>query len=149
MAFKRRSKKRGPVRAKTVDCDGISFKSGLERYCYKALKDAKLFEGYENEKFTLLEGFHPPNSITQRQANSKGEFRERGGKTVRGITYTPDFCGKDFVIECKGRPNEAFPIRWKLFLKVMNDTGDKRDIYKPQNQKEIDEMIIKMKNRRI
>ena len=31
-------KKRGPVRAKKVVHDGITFASGLEKYMYKALK---------------------------------------------------------------------------------------------------------------
>ena len=34
----RKSKKRGPVRAKKVTFDGIQFASGLEKYMYKALK---------------------------------------------------------------------------------------------------------------
>ena len=144
MARRRKSKKRGPVRAKAIDYDGISFKSGLERYTYMKLKEHKLFEGYENEKFVLLESFQPANSLTQRQANSKGDFIERGGKAIRGITYTPDFCGQDFIIECKGRPNESFPLRWKLFLNVLHNTEDLRYVYKPQNQKEVDKMITLM-----
>ena len=32
-------KKRGPVRAKKVKFDGITFASGLERYMYQALKN--------------------------------------------------------------------------------------------------------------
>ena len=40
--MRKRSKKRGPVRAKKVRQDGINFASGLERYMYLALKKAKL-----------------------------------------------------------------------------------------------------------
>ena len=149
MGKKRKRRSRGPVRSRTIEYDGITFKSGLERYCYMRLKEEGFFEGYENERFTLMEGFNLPNSITQRQANSKGDFIERGGKAIRGITYTPDFCGKDFIIECKGRPNESFPLRWKMFLNVLKQTEDTRYVYKPQNQKEIDKMIVLMKNRRI
>ena len=35
-------------------------------------------------------------------------------KKILNIKYTPDFIGKDFIIETKGRANESFPLRWKL-----------------------------------
>ena len=35
-------------------------------------------------------------------------------------TYTPDFVGNGFIIETKGNPNEAFPLRWKLFKKLIS-----------------------------
>jgi len=149
MPIKRNRKgRRGPVQSKKVNYDGITFASGLERYTYIALKKAKLFEGYENERFTLIEGFTPSNEFYERQANSKGDFIGRGGKNVRGITYTPDFCGRDYIIECKGRPNESFPIRWKLFKKWLHENMDGRTVYKPQNQKEVDKMITLIKSRR-
>ena len=34
------------------------------------------------------------------------------------IKYTPDFIGDNFIIETKGRANESFPMRWKLFKKL-------------------------------
>ena len=40
MKKKIRRKKKGPVRAKKVSFDGITFASGLERYMYQALKKA-------------------------------------------------------------------------------------------------------------
>ena len=50
--FKRKSGKRGPVRAKKVSYDGIDFASGLEKHMYVALKNAKIrnkyVEGSEN-----------------------------------------------------------------------------------------------------
>ena len=112
---KKRSKKRGPVQAKKISYDGINFASGLERYTYMALKKEKLFEGYENEVFQLVEGFDFTNQAYEKQANGKGEYINRGQKKILGIKYTPDFVGKDYIIECKGRANESFPLRWKLF----------------------------------
>ena len=38
ITYKRKSGKRGPVRAKKVSYDGIDFASGLEKYMYIALK---------------------------------------------------------------------------------------------------------------
>ena len=101
----KRSKKRGPVQAKKISYDGIKFASGLERYTYIALKKSKLFEGYENETFELITSFQFPNTSYEKQANGKGEYINRGTKKILGIKYTPDFIGKDYIIECKGRPN--------------------------------------------
>ena len=144
----RKGRKRGPVRANKVKFDGINFASGLERYCYQALKKEKLFEGYENESFSLIDGFVFSNESFERQANGKKEFINRGSKKVLGIKYTPDFCGRDFIIECKGRANESFPLRWKLFKLWLTKNQDGRTCYKPQNQKEVDRMIELIKERR-
>jgi len=137
----KRSKKKGPVRAKKASMDGIQFRSGLEKNTYIALKEAGLFELYEEEVFQLIEGFTLPNICIEKQANGKGELIDRGQKKVLGIKYTPDFTGKDYIIECKGRANESFPLRWKLFKRWCVKNGDTRPLYKPQNQKDIAIMI--------
>lgn len=146
--MRRRSKKRGPVQAKKITYDGINFASGLERYTYMALKKEKLFEKYEGEVFNLIEGFNFPNESYEKQSNGKGDYTNRGIKKVLGIKYTPDFTGKDYIIECKGRANESFPLRWKLFKLWMTNTGDLRPLYKPQNQKDVDRTIQIIKERR-
>ena len=138
---KKRSKKRGPVQAKRITYDGINFASGLERYMYMGLKKAKLKFKYEGETFELIKGFEFINECIERQSNGKGEFKNRGNKKILNIKYTPDFVGKDFIIECKGRANESFPMRWKLFKKWITDNGDDRVLYKPQNQSECDKVI--------
>jgi len=138
---KKRSKKRGPVQAKRITYDGINFASGLERYMYMALKKAKLKFKYEGETFELINGFEFVNESIERQSNGKGEFKNRGNKKILNIKYTPDFIGEDFIIECKGRANESFPMRWKLFKKWITDNGDKRVLYKPQNQSECDKTV--------
>ena len=89
--MKRKSGKRGPVAAKKVSYDGINFASGLERYTYMALKKNKLFEGYENEVFQLVESFDFDNESFEKQANGKGDYTNRGQKKILGIKYTPDF----------------------------------------------------------
>ena len=139
--MKRRTKKKGPVQAKRISYDGINFASGLERYMYMALKKAKLKFQYEGETFELVKAFEFTQEAIERQSNGKGEYRNRGNKKILNIKYTPDFVGKDFIIECKGRANESFPMRWKLFKKWMTDNGDKRVLYKPQNQSECDKTI--------
>ena len=141
--MRKRHSKRGPVRSKKVICDGITFASGLEKYMYQALKEAKIKAEYEGEKYTLIEGFEFNVESHERQSNGKGEFTNRGNKKILPIKYTPDFVGNEFIIECKGRANESFPIRWKLFKKFINRCYPHVTLYKPQNQKECD-MVIEL-----
>ena len=146
--MKKRSKKRGPVHAKKISYDGINFASGLERYTYMALKKARLFEGYGNEVFQLIDGFSFKNQSYEKQSNGKGDYINRGQKKILGIKYTPDFVGKDFIIECKGRANESFPLRWKLFKLWLTKNNIGKTLYKPQNQKEVDLTVQLIKNNR-
>ena len=134
-------KKRGPVRAKRVSFDGIQFASGLEKYMYMVLKKAKIHAIYEGAVFELQEGFMFDVDSYERQGNGKGAMVNRGQKKVLNIKYTPDFVSDSFIIECKGRANESFPLRWKMFKKYVNDHLKHVTLYKPQNQKECDEVI--------
>ena len=148
--MRKRRKKNGPVRSKKVICDGITFASGLEKYMYLALKKAKIKADYEGETFTLIDGFEFDTTSYERQSNGKGEFKNRGDKKILPIRYTPDFVSlrNSFIIECKGRANESFPMRWKLFKRFINRCYPHVTLYKPQNQKECDrvvELIIKNK----
>jgi hypothetical protein len=145
---RKKSKKRGPVTAKKITYDGINFASGLERYTYIALKKEKLFEYYEGEVFQLIESFDFSNESYEKQANGKGDYTNRGSKKVLGIKYTPDFTGKDYIIECKGRANESFPLRWKLFKLWLTKNNIGKTLYKPQNQKEVDRTIQLIKESR-
>ena len=83
--MKKYSKKRGPVRAKKVSFDGIQFQSGLELYMYKALKEAKIVAEYEPVSYTLLEGFDLEGICFEKQANGKGEYKDRGCKKILPI----------------------------------------------------------------
>jgi len=138
-----KKKKKGPVRAKKTVVDGLTFASGLEAYMYKALKAANIKADYEGCTYELIREFDFDIDVYERCANGKGEYKNRGYKKIRNISYTPDFIGDEFIIECKGRPNESFPIRWKLFKKFISNTFSQGSvtIYKPQNQKECDETV--------
>ena len=120
-------RKRGPVRAKKVEYDGIKFASGLEKYMYVVLKEAKIKAKYEGQSYELVPSFSFNNKSYERQANSKGEYK--------------DFIGQGFIIECKGRPNESFPIRWKLFKKYISTHHPDITLYKPQTKKECEETV--------
>ena len=137
----RKNRKRGPVKSKKVIYDGITFASGLEKYMYRALKKAKVKAKYEGRTYTIQSGFEFNMDSYERQSNGKGEFKNRGNKKILPIKYTPDFIGDGFIIECKGRANESFPMRWKLFKGYVNTVQPYVTLYKPQNQKECDQVI--------
>jgi len=141
MMKKRYKRKKGPVRSKKVTFDGITFASGLERYMYQALKKAKIKSKYEGQTYILQEAFNFEIDSFERQSNGKGDMVNRGQKKILNIKYTPDFVSDSFIIECKGRANESFPIRWKMFKKYVNKYLKHVTLYKPQNQKECDEVI--------
>ena len=138
---KKFKRKRGPVRSKKVTFDGITFASGLEKYMYQVLKKNKIQAVYEGETFVLQEGFMFDNESYERQSNGKGDMVNRGSKKILNIKYTPDFVSDSFIIECKGRANESFPIRWKMFKKYVKENLPRVTLYKPQNQKECDKVI--------
>jgi hypothetical protein len=132
-------RKKGPVQSKKITYDGITFASGLEKYMYMALKKANIKALYEGQTFELVEGFEFPFEAYERCGNGKGSYKNRGNKKILNIKYTPDFIGKGFIIETKGRANESFPMRWKLFKRLIaNDRVGPFTLYKPQNQKECD-----------
>ena len=138
---KKFKRNKGPVRSKKVTFDGIQFASGLEKYMYIALKNANIQADYEGATFVLQEDFKFDVDSYERQANGKGQMVNRGQKKIQNIKYTPDFVSDSFIIECKGRANETFPLRWKMFKKYVKEHLKHVTLYKPQNQKECDQVI--------
>jgi len=114
---------------------------------YKALKKANIHAKYEGATFEVQEGFMFNVDSYERQGNGKGAMINRGQKKILNIKYTPDFVSDSFIIECKGRANESFPIRWKMFKKYVNHKMKHVTLYKPQNQKECDEVISLILNK--
>lgn len=98
----------------------IRFKSKLEESFYKTLVAAGLKPGYEQTKFVLAGGFKPTVPFFNRSESKV--FRMDMAK-VRDITYTPDFIilynGTMFIIEAKGIENDTFPLKKKLFRKLL------------------------------
>ena len=142
-----RIRKKGPVVSKKVTYDGIKFASGLEEYMYRALKRAGIHAIYEGATFVLQEDFIFNVDSYERQANGKGQMVNRGQKKIQNIKYTPDFVSDSFIIECKGRANESFPLRWKMFKKHVKEHLKHVTLYKPQNQKECDQVIELITNK--
>lgn len=126
---RKRTKKEGKVKNATpTQLDGIKFRSKLEAYTYKKLKEANIYAEYEQYRYMLLPSFIFEN------------------KTVRAITYLPDFVGSNFIIECKGFPNEAWPLREKLFKYYLTNNMPNYSFYLVRNQKQVDELIKKLKD---
>ena len=94
--MKKYSRKKGPVRAKKVSFDGINFASGLEKYMYTALKEAKIHAVYEGAVFELQAGFQFETDSFERQGNGKGDMINRGQKKDLEYKIHTRFC-KRFV----------------------------------------------------
>lgn len=109
--------------ATPLEYDGVSFKSKLEMYCYKLLKENNIPVEYEVVKFPILDSF---------------TYNE---EKVRGMTFTPDFVGDNFVVECKGFMNDAFPLRWKLFKYYLHKNQLRYELHLPRNKKDV-EMVV-------
>ncbi len=103
--------------------EGINFKSKLDVHCYNKLKENNIKAEYEAHRYTLLKPF------------------EFNGEKVRAMTYTPDFVGDGFVIECKGMITDAFPLRWKMFKHFLYRNGINTVLYLPRNQKDINKVM--------
>lgn len=128
--MRKQTKKKTEGRVKNATpniVDGIKFRSKLESYTYKKLKEANIYAEYEQHRYELLPAF---------------VFND---KKIRAITYLPDFVGHDFIIECKGFPNEAWPLREKLFKYYMNRFLPNHRFYLVHTQKEVDAMIDELK----
>ena len=124
----KKKKHQGKVKNATPNIyDGIKFKSKLEAYTYKKLKETKIKADYEPTHFELIPKF------------------EYQGEKVRAMTYLPDFVGKDFIIECKGLMGDSFPLRWKIFKYILMKQNSNYKLYLVRNQKQVDELINKLK----
>lgn len=127
----KRVKKENKVRNATpLIYDGIQFRSKLEAFTYKALKDADISAEYEPTHYILVPKF------------------EYNGEKVRPMTYLPDFVNEErqFIIECKGILGDAFPLRWKLFKYTLRLLGKKYNLYIVRTQKQVLELVDKLKD---
>lgn len=146
--MRRKTKKRQITRSIKVEYKGYKFASKLELHMFRLLEKEKIKVGYESHTYTLVEGFEFENASYEKTIKRK-DLHDRGHKKVLPIKYTPDFVDLNnpprFIIECKGNPNESFPIRWKLFKKHLRDKNIKADLFMPRNQKDCAEVIKMIK----
>jgi hypothetical protein len=130
--------------ATAKEVDGIKFRSLLEAHCYRQLRDAGIQANYEKKTYVLMEGFHYANESYE--DNGKTGFTDKQKYKVRDITYTPDFVDPHgrWVIECKGYANERFPLKWKMFKKLLMEQDDPPVLFVPRNQKQNIETVQKI-----
>lgn len=142
-----RKKGKQIINAKKIVIDGIQFQSTLEGRMYSLLKDAGIKAEYEGKTYTVFKAFTYPSECYERYLK-KNKFMVHRPSVLK-IDYTPDFVGvnEEFIIEVKGRPNESFPLRWKLFKSLMNQRKNPPIIFKPSTVAECIQVIDILKEK--
>lgn len=106
----------------------IRFKSQLEAMVYRTLLQAGFKPEYETHTYVIWGGFRPTVPFYTR--NKRRETVLNLKKTIN-ITYTPDFYmeyeGLKIIIEAKGKENDVFPYKLKMFRKYIEELLDKDD----------------------
>lgn len=82
---------------------GVQYRSKLEVRFAMMLDAEKIPFAYEEETWVVLD---------------KQTYM---GKTIRCVTYTPDFIISNVVVEVKGFRNDVFPLKRKLIIKFINE----------------------------
>ena len=135
--------------ATKLEANGLVFKSKLELFTYNKLIESGITNfQYETLKFTLLPAFeftYPSFEV------KKDKLYDIASGNIRAITYLPDFAcineqKEGWIVECKGYPNDAFPLKWKWFKLHLLQNGFKVTLFKPNNQTNVLKTIDKIKN---
>lgn len=130
-----------------------TFKSGLEKYMSEVLKKNGIKFSYEKRKFVLIESFTSENVSYEKFMNGKGDFKDRGNKSISNMKYTPDFTNPEkevlkWVIETKGRAMPDFSRTWKLFKRRLKiDKMDNVILFVPRTKKDCDKVVELIKNK--
>lgn len=114
--------------ATRVTIDGVTYRSKLEAKVAELFKEAGIDCQYEQERWVIM-----PTLLYN---NVK----------YRAVTYTPDFTGKDFIMEVKGYPNDSWKLKKKVIINFILNSGEKRVYYEIKSLKEAKELIVKLKN---
>lgn len=121
------------INATQSTLNGIKFKSQLEKSVYNTLSQLGLHPEYEPKQFLLWEGFTPLTPYYDKETDKQREKRSPHGPKILtlksgrfvGIRYKPDFYFRfrdlDIYIEAKGKENDVFYIKKKLFIKYLDN----------------------------
>ena len=125
------------------------YKSGLEKSCADLLAESGISFTYETHEYMLVDKFKYTGTYWKMTAKKK-ELSNRTDSTVLPIKYTPDFVGPnaEWVIETKGYTpsHHDFPMRWKLFLKHLIDSGKPVPaLFICKNKQQVEQAISKLK----
>lgn len=103
--------------ATVIVYNGIKFKSKLEAAFYRILLQAGFEPQYESITYLLWKGCKPTVPFYTRDKKTK--MLKLGETKLRNMTYTPDFTfnynGRLIIIEAKGKENDTYPLKRKLF----------------------------------
>jgi uncharacterized protein YtpQ (UPF0354 family) len=141
------TKRKQVVRSKKIEIDGIQFASGLEGTMYKLLKAAGMLFEYEGKTYNIFEESKLETECWERATRRSKAMIDR--RKVSKISYTPDFVGEneEWIIETKGRANESFPLRWKLFKRMVESWDKQPLIFKPTNKVDCEQVIKILKEK--
>ena len=136
--------------ATKIEFEGIEFKSKLELFTYKKLKELGINNfKYEEIKFILIEPFECPFDSFEVKKDKSFDTVTRN---IRSMTYLPDFTclddlGNGWILEVKGYANDGFANKWKLFKQHLVENDYNVTIYKPNNQMNVVKAIELIKNK--
>lgn len=120
--------------------DGVAFKSKFEAHVYKRLKEHFPNVEYEKEALVIVGGFIPAIYY---------KYTKWAKSSGRNITYTPDFTisndKMDIFIEVKGYINDVFPLKFKLFMKFLQERGRPYKVYLVNNKTDLEYVIQDIK----
>lgn len=111
--------------ATKVEAYGLKFDSKLELYMYDLLLDS----GISFEFQTTFE--------------LQPKFKSSTGKTVRAITWRPDFVieGYNIVVDTKGYATDVAKLKVKMFMKQNNHW-----LFLVKNKKQANDFVLLLKN---
>lgn len=134
--------------ASPLEYDNINFKSKLEKMIYQTLKENNFPVLYESRKFILWEGFKP--SIPFYNKDNKTRLLKLDNHKLINITYTPDFIftykGYFIIIEAKGIENDIYPLKKKLFRKLLESKFPNSIYFEIYNKRQLSQAIDIIKN---
>ena len=129
--LRKTSKPHQKIRNATPTVDkGIKYRSKLESEIAQVLEQEGVPFKYECMKLSLLPTFKYLN------------------ETVRGWTYTPDFLIYDnIMVEVKGFPNDAWPLKKKMILKYIVDNNYQYEFYEIHSKTQMLKLLNELKSR--
>lgn len=118
--------------AKPTEYNGIKYRSKLESEFAKVFDENGIPFEYEPFKITLIPSF------------------KYLGQTIRDVSYTPDFVVyNNIIIEAKGFPNDAYPLRKKMVLKYIVDNNYNYEFYEIKTKNQLLKLIEELKSKEL
>lgn len=109
---------------------GVTYRSKMEATFAMMLEAEGIDFDYEGETWVILQP------------------QKYQGKTIRAVTYTPDFIVDDVIIEIKGWRNDVFPLKKKLIIKFINENCPHRLFVEARNVGDMRAAINEIKKRK-